>query len=86
MSRAAGIIALAGAGAGLGFLLFTEKGRTLQNQAKQLAMDSYERMGETFRHSKFHQMLEDAVEEPHPDTPMADAFEKAIQPDPMAAA
>jgi hypothetical protein len=86
MTRTAGMIALAGAGAGLGFLLFTEKGRELQGQAKQFAMDSYERMGETFRNGKFHQMMEKAVEEPHPDTPMAQAFENALQPDAMSAA
>lgn len=85
MTRTAGMIALAGAGAGLGFLFFTEKGRALQGQAKQMAMEGYEKVGETIRSGKFQKMLEHAVDQPHPDTTMAQAFEKIVQPETMNA-
>ena len=76
MLRTAGMIALAGAG--LGFLFFTEKGRKFQGQARQLALEQYDKVGGTIRDGRFQKMLEKAVEKPHEDTAVAQAFEKAL--------
>ena len=74
--RALGLIVLAGAG--LGFLLCTDRGRRLTRQAGQSLQDGYNRMGESMGQRRVEKMVENVVEQPHPDTAMAHAFEEAV--------
>jgi len=77
--RNLGFIALAAAGAGLGYLLFTGKGRALARQAGDAVTDQYRRAGEALgAPSPVEGMIEEALEQPHPDTAMAGAFQEAV--------
>jgi hypothetical protein len=75
--RALGLIALAGAG--LGYLLCTENGRRMTQQAGNRMQDAYGKMTDyVSTHTGVPKMVREAVDEPHPDTAMATAFEEAV--------
>jgi len=67
-----GLIALAAAG--VGFLIYTEKGRALTGQAGQALRDAGDRLRGD---APVERLVHDALERPHPDTAVAHAFEEA---------
>ena len=77
--RTLGILALVGAG--VGFLLGTERGRSCLNQAGQMLQDGYSRMsGRTGAEGvggEVSELVQGALEQPHEDTALARAFETA---------
>jgi hypothetical protein len=78
MNRTAGLMALAGAGAGLGFLFGTPKGRSMMNRAKQSARGAYNNVADGMARKRTKSMVANALEEPHEDTVMAHAFQEAV--------
>jgi len=71
-----GILALIGAG--VGFFLGTERGRSCLNQAGQLLQEGYGRLGGQLSASgDVQELVHDALATPHEDTPVARAFEEA---------
>jgi len=58
------------AGAGVGLLMFTQKGRALTAQLRQRMASGG---GEAPR-----DLVEEVLAQPHPDTAMAQAFEEAV--------
>ncbi len=75
--RALGLIALAAAG--VGFLFYTEKGRAPKGQAAERLQDCYQQFNEMVaRRRGVEKMVDRALQEPHPDTAVAQAFEEAV--------
>lgn len=71
-----GMLALVGAG--VGFLLGTERGRSCLNQAGQLLQEGYGRMsGRLTEPGDVQDLVHEALATPHEDTPVARAFEEA---------
>lgn len=72
---------LAAVGAGVGFLLGTERGRACLNQAGQLLQDGYSRMtGRAAAEgvgTEVGEVVQGALHQPHEDTAFARAFEAA---------
>ena len=67
------VVALAGAG--LGWLLFTESGQTVCRQAREFGRDGLSSLtGDV----DSRQLVVRAVRQPHPDTAMAQALEEAV--------
>jgi len=72
-----GMVALAAAG--VGFLLCTDKGRALMRQANGRLMDGYQLLSDRFNQEPdVETTISKALEQPHPDTAVAHAFEKAL--------
>jgi len=76
--RVLGLIALAGAG--LGYLMFTDKGKSLTKQAGQCAQDAYAKVSDAMqnRDGSVEKVVHNVLDKPHPDTAMASAFEAAV--------
>jgi len=78
--RTLGILALVGAG--VGFLLGTERGRSCLNQVGQMLQDGYSRMtsrsgSEGSAAGELGEVVQGVLEQPHEDTALARAFESA---------
>jgi hypothetical protein len=72
-----GILALFGAAAG--FLLCTPRGRQITRDTGEKLRDGCERLQERFGMTpEVERTVENALAQPHPDTPVARAFESAI--------
>jgi len=70
---------IAAVGAGVGWLLFTDKGRGWTNQAGEYLQSGYRRVRDQLaRRSGVETIVRDATEHAHPDTAMAHAFEEAV--------
>jgi hypothetical protein len=75
--RAFGLIALAAAG--VGFLLYTDKGRALAKQATQAMDEGYTRLTDSLSsQGGVDQIVHKALDKPHEDTAMASAFDEAV--------
>lgn len=74
--RLLGIAALAAAG--LGFFLGTERGRRLSGSAKSAAQERFRAWNEQHSRKETEKAVEQALEQPHPDTAIARAFEEAV--------
>jgi hypothetical protein len=76
MNRTLGVIALAAAG--IGFLLYTDRGKALKARAGEALQDGYEQIGDAVaRRRGVEGMVKKALDQPHPDTAVAAAFEEA---------
>jgi hypothetical protein len=74
--RTAGWLALAGAA---GYLMFTDSGRRARARAGWLVRTNYDRLRDYWNSQRdLKHMVEDRVEDEHPDTAMAAAFEEAL--------
>lgn len=73
--RTLGLLAVAGAG--VGFLFGTEAGRRLRGDAARFAREQYESLTEGLARYDAKRSVDKALDAPHPDTPMAQAFEEA---------
>ncbi|MFN3649486.1 MAG: hypothetical protein ACK47B_07870 [Armatimonadota bacterium] len=72
-----GIVAVAAAG--LGYFLYTDRGRELMSRAGECVRDNYEQLRERIRGEQpVEGLIHEAVESSHPDTAMARAFEQAV--------
>jgi len=70
---------IAAVGAGVGWLLLTDKGRGWANQAGEYLQAGYGRVRDRLAGSgRVETIVRDAVEHAHPDTAMAHAFEEAV--------
>ena len=76
MNRTIGLIALAGAG--IGYLLCTDKGRALTHQAGQYLQDQYRNANDAMARRGTEKTIHKALDQPHPDTAVAQAFEEAL--------
>ena len=74
--RKLGLLAIAGAG--VGFFLCTEQGRTLMRRCGEAIQDGYRRLSDYRAQREVEELVEKAVEQPHPDTAVARAFEEAV--------
>ena len=73
--RTLGLLALAGAG--VGFLFYTDAGRRLRGDAARRARDQYNALRDGLASYDSRRTIEKALDEPHPDTQIAQAFEEA---------
>lgn len=63
----------------MGWLLFTDKGRGWTNQAGEYLQAGYRRVRDRLvSGGGVETIVRDAVEQAHPDTAMAHAFEEAV--------
>jgi hypothetical protein len=77
MKRTIGLLALTGAG--IAYLMCTDRGRSLMQQAKTTAQDTYEKLSDRIMNrSGVDSIVEDALAQPHEDTAVARALEEAI--------
>lgn len=75
--RRFGLLALAAAG--MGFLLYSERGRQWMSQMGQCASDTYGRLRDSMSgETEVEEIVHQAIEQPHPDTAVARAFENAV--------